>query len=111
MSGKMIALISLIGLMAPAVAQDSAPFYDGNSFIRGCQTAKWELACAGYTLGVAHGYNGDGPKRYCKPQGVDTGQMFQIGLAYIRANPERSHHAAFSLLIESWIKAFPCPSK
>lgn len=83
------------------------PFDRGNQFVRLCASNKWQLSCMAYTMGV---YHGSQPikETVCKPDGVDGGQLYNVALRYISDHPEIAHRAAFSLILESWEKTFPC---
>jgi hypothetical protein len=60
-----------------------------------------------YTMGL---YHGSQPikETVCKPEGVDGGQLYSIAIKYIKDHPEIANRAAFSLILESWEKTFPC---
>lgn len=105
---RILALAVCLGVSSPAASQnDGTPFGTGNQFVRLCGTRVWQLACRAYALGVYHG-NQMGIETICLPRGVDTGQMYEVALAYIRANPQTSHNAAFAMILDSWRSAFPC---
>jgi Rap1a immunity proteins len=44
----------------------------------------------------------------CRPQGVTTGQMVRVVVAYIERRPERMHEDFRRLAIEAWHEAWPC---
>lgn len=97
-----------LGLTAcPVVAQDT-PFTTGNAFLRVCESDQtWEIACTSYVLGVFHGSHVRG-RVICLPDRVDTGQLYQIAISYIRSHPTRSHEPVFGLILAAWLEAFPC---
>lgn len=101
-------LVALTALcVTPAHAQDDrTPFSTGNQFVRLCPTEFWNMSCTAYVLGLYHAKDNDGQKTVCLPKGVDTGQLFEVGVAYIKANPSKAHDAAYALIIESWRAAF-----
>jgi Rap1a immunity proteins len=103
------AIAAFSGVPASAQFNDGSPFSTGNNFARQCPSKTWELACRTYALGVFHGNQLDN-KTICLRPGVDGGQMYEIAMAYIKANPQKSDNAAFAMLLDSWVKEFPCPN-
>lgn len=94
---------------APAIGQDSnAPLLLGNWFVRNCDSPAWKLACAGYVLGYYQGSQSR-VQTICLPSAVDNGQLYEIALAYMRAQPEKGHFVGMQLMDEAWTSAFPCP--
>lgn len=95
----------------PADAQEGgAPFQTGEKFVRMCvtETAEtWLLSCMSYSLGTLHGAQSE-RRTICPPKGVDQGQMFWVGVAYIKAHPEKAQSAPYALLLESWRASYPC---
>ena len=113
--GKFAKLASAFALVCSSStalgADEGTPFERGNQFVRLCETQTWQLACRSYALGVYHGSitsRNEGAFRYCIPEGVDFGQMYEVAFRYMRDNPERTHYGAFLLILESWQSAFPC---
>ena len=51
------------------------------------------------------------PKPFCRPGGVETGQLVKIVLKYARDNPEDAHQPTMMVALWAFQKAFPCPSK
>jgi hypothetical protein len=101
-------LFAATAICSPAVAyDDNTPFSTGNHFVRKCATTEWRLACAAYTVGLYHGSQRD-RRTICKPEGADNEQLYNIAIAFIKANPKQSHTAAFSIILASWEDAFPC---
>lgn len=108
----LLAASALVFSSGSALAADEGtPFERGNQFLRLCETKTWQLACRSYALGVYHGSipsKNQGDFRYCLPEGVDFGQMYDVAIGYMRNHPERTHYGAFLLILESWQAAFPC---
>lgn len=103
------AIAALPSSQATAQYNDGSPFSTGNNFARQCPSKTWELACRTYALGVFHGNQMDN-KTICIRPGVDSGQMYEIAMAYIRASPKKSDNAAFAMILDSWVNEFPCPN-
>lgn len=112
---KILGLVSgivFISTSSPSQAQanDAGPFTSGSNFALFCNEGTTVGGtCLTYTIGVFHalrettrGLN------VCLPKGVSTGQLFNVGIKYIRENPELGHYAPAPLLIASWERAFPC---
>lgn len=94
---------------SPASAQQTdVPFDTGNRFVRMCEAKAWKLACVTYVLGVFHGSQSGDVRTVCLPDGVDTMQIYEVSLAYIRSHPKRSHEVALSLILDALTEAFPC---
>lgn len=105
---RLIFVAALACMTAPASAQNSDnPFLLGNWFVRNCDTPTWKLGCVGYILGYFHGSQ-TREKTVCLPDGVDTGQLIEVALAYMRTRPEKGHIVGLALIDEAWIAAFPC---
>jgi Rap1a immunity proteins len=74
--------------------------------------------CAGFVEGVIDSQymreaadSGLGPSnipRYCIPQEATYDQIVKVFVKYLDEHPELLHKPACSLLIASWVKAFPC---
>jgi hypothetical protein len=105
----MIRLILIIAslIATPAMGQAPQDFKSGNAFLRACTPSDRGASCLVYTLGVYHGFR-EGSDSVCLPKGVDTGQLLQVGLAFIRENPKAAHYGPGGLMVASWIEAFPC---
>jgi hypothetical protein len=112
---KILGLISgiiLISTPVPGDAQENAAgaLASGNNFALFCNgVTTASVSCLAYTLGVFHALRETTRgSNVCLPNGVDTGQLFSVGVKYIRENPELGHYAPAPLLIASWERAFPC---
>jgi hypothetical protein len=73
----------LIILPSPTIASSPEDVLrTGNGFVRHCEEgddAEVKVYCMIYTIGVSHGARavaGD----FCLPRGVDTGQLFAVGI-------------------------------
>lgn len=85
-----------------------SPFASGNQWLRLCDDVSWNTACVAYALGLYQGVALMKPNPVCLPEGVDTGQLYEVGVAFMRANPALAHHGPSALFTLSWVQAFPC---
>jgi hypothetical protein len=106
--------ISRLGLSTVALAQESTPLSDGNSFLRTCGDAGIGAAaratCIGYVLGMLDFYQ-RGPAispPSCIPKDATYGQGYDILLRYLRSTPETRHKATAELLVDAMTAAHPC---
>jgi len=68
-----------------------------------------EALCAGIISGLAYTVKFLPPdSSSCTPQGVTTGEMVRVVVAYIERRPERMHEDFRRLAIEAWHEAWPC---
>ena len=68
-----------------------------------------EAMCAGIISGLAYTAKFLRPDTSsCRPQGVTTGQMVRVVVAYIERRPERMYEDFRRLAIEAWHEAWPC---
>jgi hypothetical protein len=113
--GSIIAI--LVGIGTPSAAQSRTEFSErGDSFAKSCgdataaQTRDVEQAiyCILYSKGVFDGALG-GPIEACEPQGFRLGQKIDIGVQYIRSNPDKAHWPPSLLLLMGLREAYPCP--
>lgn len=110
-STVLIAMTLVFSSNSALAADDETPFERGNQFLRLCETKTWQVACSSYALGIHHGRipsRTEDEFRYCIPEGVDFGQMYNVAIGHMRNHPERTHYGAFLLILESWQAAFPC---
>lgn len=116
-----IGLVSIIaivdGIGTPSTAQSRTEFSErGDSFARSCGDAtaaqvrdvEQAIYCILYSKGVFDGALG-GPVEACEPQGVRLGQKIDIGVQYIRSNPDKAHWPPSLLLLMGLRQAYPCP--
>src|SRR5262249_24955716 len=68
-----------------------------------------EALCAGIISGLAYTVKFLPPdSSSCTPQGVTTGEMVRVVVAYIERRPERMHEDFRRLAVEAWHEAWPC---
>jgi hypothetical protein len=94
---------------APAAADEPIPFASGNEFVRLCPIEDWHVACISYVAGVYDGSQAATQRSICLPDGVDTGQLYEVGRRYILDHPAEAHQPTWGLLLIAWHDAFPCP--
>ena len=112
----MIALASAL-LVFPAHASDDVlSIMDGNKLYEFCSSAattpEWGQ-CTGYVQGAFDQTMNDqeayGLKWICMPsRGVDTVQLRDIVIKYLRDNPDQRHYVASTTIAVALTKAFPC---
>jgi hypothetical protein len=98
-------------MAAPATAQS---FNSGNALFESCSKQS-QAYCGGYIIGVFDaavpvlntGADVDGFK-FCAPIEVTQGQITDIVVNYLRANPQFRHFNAASLTLSALSKAYPC---
>src|SRR4051794_33449810 len=101
----------LVATAAPVRGQaephDRGILTSGNRFERECRpdaSTPYAL-CLGYSTGIWDIVTLNGEWGICPPQGVDMGQVLNVGLAYMRKNPAATHETPGLLLIKSWKEA------
>lgn len=131
---KNLWLFALLAMLAaPLSAQTTEhPFDSGNAFSRVCSMVeKTDLTptekergvgCLLYIAGFVQGAEisitaardqtkqPTLPMPFCRPDGVETGQLIRIVLKYIRENPEDAHQSTMLVALWAFQKAFPCPA-
>ena len=132
---KTALLLVLLWCETFAHAQTVVALYEsGNAFVRFCSVAdkvdksssdsdvQHAASCAFYVLGFVHGVEyGTGftettkgknaLQPFCRPDGVENGQMVRIVLKFIRENPEEAHKATPLLITLAMAQSYPCPNK
>jgi hypothetical protein len=113
--------VLLLALTVPPLAR--AEFYSGNEILSALEAGAALSGDRGrdfYAAGLGTGFVAGVWDAYtnvqflfnaplgCPPAGVTLGQVTAIALKYLRANPERLHMTAESLLREAFSQAFPC---
>lgn len=103
---------AVLGVVATAANSDAAQagFWDGNRLFYFCNRAAGVEACTAYIMGVADAM-AIGPvvsHRACFPNGVTAGQVKDVVLNYLRAQPQRRHNVGVQLVAEALAEAFPC---
>ncbi len=129
---KYLCLISaVLFCCSPFVTAQTQEFPEdsGNAFVRLCSATEKEsrtdeeaanaMACLGYVSGFAEGigiYRSSAeaktkqkmPKYFCRPDGVERGQLVSVVLKFIRNHPEDAHRRTGVLIIVALEHAFPC---
>lgn len=74
---------------------------------------KVKLFVLGYVTGISDaGHLGQPARmRYCTPAGATTGQMVDVVLQFLEANPQRRQEGASHLVRESFRQSWPCPAE
>ncbi len=102
-------------LMAGA-SNFSDPLESGNTFLDRCSVPAEKMD--EITFGLCHGFiNGlvardvfASDRSICRPSGANNGQLMDVALAYLRANPQYRHIAPGALVAVALRNAFPCPA-
>jgi hypothetical protein len=110
----MPATILAVGLADDQVTMEG--YVNGNRLFKVCSATQNDfryLECVSYITGVVDGtvaYAVDlgRPLADCPPQGVRTVQLTDVVRHYLKANPEKRHEQAASLVIASVTGAFHC---
>ena len=131
---KHLRLIALFSLLAVPLSAQTPEFPEdsGNSFLRICSAVEKEnrtqtesenvMACLAYVSGFGDGVLVErsfarvnmGRKvsaPFCRPSGVEKGQIIRVVLKHIRDNPADAHHSTASLILSALRKAYPCQSQ
>jgi Rap1a immunity proteins len=125
----LILVLSACGVASAQTTKEYA-YESGNAFLRVCSSVEKEqrtptinqddtgciLYIAGFVQGVEIGNTATMlqlkptpvPLPFCRPEGVETGQLVKIVLKYIRENPEDAHHDTMMIALWAFQKAFPC---
>lgn len=108
---RTVAVLIAVGLSSQH-AQAVRGFLSGNKlydYITGSDVTLQQDA-VGYVGGVADAEESTPNKpRFCMPEQVSRGQARDIVRNYLSAHPELRHYSASSLVVNSFIAAFPCP--
>jgi hypothetical protein len=101
----------LVLLIAAAVSGEvaAASFATGNKLLKDCQSTDVveQTYCFGYIAGIVDAL--DDQRRACLPnKGVTIGQVSDIVVQWLQANPKDRHYAAAGLIAAAIAKAFPC---
>ncbi len=106
MKRLLLCAVLVDGMAGPAVAN----YWDGNQLLAKCQGDTTNRGfCLGYVEGVADAL--DDPVegiRACIPIGVIGGQVNDVVITWLKANPSKRHYAAHSLVAAALSEAFPC---
>src|SRR6266478_5785400 len=79
----------------------------GSELVSLCANEKTTDYCLGYLMGAD-----DALSRFsCPPPKRTASQTSMVVGAFMGANSTRLHELASDLILEAFVKAFPCPSK
>jgi hypothetical protein len=114
------AAMAMISMAAPAEAN----FYTGNELLKACQSSATTGRCYGYLqtvhdagLATAAALNGQNKAvgfawmsgfRWCIPEGVDSTQVHDVVVKYLRDNPKDRQLAAVTQVAAAYEKGWPC---
>jgi len=108
----MFLLLVLYSSVAFSVEVDVYVYVDGNYLLNLCENDDIvpRTFCLAYITGVSDTSQSKNWKglRYCKPNGVVPGQMKKIVTKYLNNHPEKLHLAAYILIQNALLDAFPC---
>jgi hypothetical protein len=105
----LIAAVAVAALVGNAEAATEA--MNGHRLMQGCSSATSKKAlgktiyCYGYVRGIADGFISTGA---CLPPQVNTQQLVEVALRYLRDHPEKRHLGSDGVLIPAWGEAWPC---
>ena len=121
---RILVLAAALSMLLPNFAY--ADFYTGNDLLRFCTVRESDpiyfqsdARCAGFIVGAADGAETIGlyldvtrsdvesHQLVCIPQGVTVGQLQEIVVAALRANPENRHQSASLLVLAALKKRLP----
>ena len=119
---KVLALLISLSLSLPVYAD--AVFYNGNDLLSQCRehskflsdrehNAYKAAACLAYMVSASDAHGAyvaweRMPPYFCKPDGVTQGQLTDIVIKYLEANPEKLHLSAGGLVANALYAVFPC---
>jgi Rap1a immunity proteins len=104
-----VAVVTLVGNAEAATEATAA--MNGHRLMQGCSSATskkapWKtIYCYGYVRGIADGFISTGA---CLPPQVNTQQLVEVALRYLRDHPEKRHLGSGGVLIPAWGEAWPC---
>ncbi len=115
---KALTLAALLVLSTNVMAHEHFPDVTvGNGLLSLCESEPGYAAglCMGYIMGARYGFE-DGARvgsapwelRFCIPEGVTYGQMVDVVVAYIEANPATRHKDSMVHTLTAFRKAWPC---
>lgn len=83
-------------------------YKSGNELLRDCTGAAGDQSvCFGYLMGVNDFWGDTGS--FCIPVGVEAGQMRDVVVLYLQANPQKRELIAAGLAHLAFREAWPCP--
>jgi hypothetical protein len=100
-------------IVAPATPSIAEAFYTGNTLYTACTSkdTMTEVDCLGYTSAIADAVISGGMSQLfsaCVPAGVTRGQVQDIVVKWLAANPKVRHDEAAGLVAAALEDAFPC---
>lgn len=84
----------------------------GNELLHECEGGEttraefYELICMGYVSGVADTLILE--RNVCPPDNYTNGQTLSVVMKFLKTNPEITHHAAPTLILQALSGAWPC---
>ncbi len=98
-------LTSVLVGAAPAAEK---VFYNGNKLLEDCREGGWLQIgiCMGYIGGVADAL-GSTPTRACIAASVSQGQVQDVAVKWLEANPQERHYTGEYASARALSKAFP----
>jgi Rap1a immunity proteins len=95
------------------IAASAADYVSGNTFTEYCSSKNTMIYCHGYARAVGDTlklWQGISPESaaVCLDAKVNTGQLVDIGLTFIKNNPKERHQIAAALLGAAFADAWPC---
>ncbi len=130
----MIQRLAVLAFLAAPVLVVSTPaeanFKTGNELFRECTASRSDAtyyqsyaSCTGFIIGVVDGaemsgfiisalgeMDDDPIRMVCVPDGVEAGQVREIVVQHLRANPADRHKPASGQIISAVRAAYPCPA-
>lgn len=100
-----------------ALSQASPPqrgvYFTGNRLYAECQLPSRD-ACVGYVIAISDMLDDVAiirrePRTVCLGEGVESGQLVDVVIRYLRDHPEIRHASAASMVTVALQRAFPCP--
>ena len=93
-----------------------AAFFNGNSFLAVCESDAFaeRNTCRAYLGGIVDNHNTLNKwkllttKLFCTPLEVTAIQLAKVFVKYANDNPQDLHLSASSVVINAFVKAFPC---
>jgi len=94
-----------------AIAGDNG--FSGNDWLKMCENKSSQALCYSYTLGLVEGLHAWKALRpdnapICFPENVYTRQLVELGMKFVRENPETRHRYAWYNLTMAYRQTFPC---
>ena len=110
---KIFAFIAIVAMSVSGHA--NAGYFSAGKILSLCVSEKgFETAyCNIYLASISDAQDmfvgwGDMPKRFCIPERVNLNQLKEIYIKHANGNPQELHLTAASMVINAFLKAFPC---